>query len=37
MSGDAGTGVKRNLFRFRKVGAKWVVTTDHGTFAILDD
>lgn len=27
----------KNLFRYRKVGSKYVVTTDHGTFCFLDE
>ncbi|MBM4396580.1 MAG: radical SAM protein, partial [Deltaproteobacteria bacterium] len=37
MSRAAAVKPKRNLFRFRKVGARWVVTTDHGSYALLDD
>ncbi len=34
---SAGAGVQTNLFRWRKVGARHVVTNDHGAHAFLDD
>lgn len=37
MSRAAVEKPKRNLFRFRKVGTKWVVTTDHGAYILLSD
>jgi His-Xaa-Ser system radical SAM maturase HxsB len=37
MSATRQPKAKLNLFRYRKVGAKFVVTTDHGSWAVLDD
>lgn len=28
---------KKNLFRYRKVGSRYVVTNDHGAYSLLDD
>lgn len=33
----AKTKTLKNLFRYRKVGDRWVVTNDHGRFALMDD
>lgn len=37
MSAASRHSAKRNLFRYRKVGPKWVVTNDHGAYTLLDD